>query len=50
VTYVLTNLGLTNVGLVLFYSTFAALKAQDVSAPLEDSDYFYQRNEEQFGA
>lgn len=35
---------------MLFYSTFAALKAQDSSAPLDDSDYFYQPNEEQFGA
>jgi hypothetical protein len=41
---------LRHLGLVLFYSTFAALKAQDSSAALDDSDYFYQPNEEQFGA
>jgi hypothetical protein len=45
-----TDLMLRHLGLVLFYSTFAALKAQDSSASLDDSDYFYQPNEEQFGA
>jgi hypothetical protein len=46
----LIALGLRYIGLVLFYSNFAALKAQDSSAPLDDSDYFYQAEEEQFGA
>jgi hypothetical protein len=46
----LPDLVLKHAGLVLFYSTFAALKAQDSSSPLEDLDYFYQPNEEQFGA